>query len=54
MVYIVWCRLFGHDVSFMSVWDDKEKADREAQSLNARDPEAHYFVTEEVVNSTVQ
>jgi hypothetical protein len=53
-VYIVWCIFACHEVSFISVWDDREKADREAESLNARDPVAHYFVSEEAVNSTLQ
>lgn len=52
-VHIVWCKSpFG--VDFISVWDDHTLAQREADSLNKRDPEALYYVITEEVNKGVQ
>lgn len=52
-VHIVWCKSpFG--VDFISVWEDHTQAQREADSLNTRDPEALYYVITEEVNKEVQ
>lgn len=53
-VYIVWYRFGFVDITFMSVWNEKHLADKEATSLNERDPEAFYYVTEETLNPTLQ
>ena len=43
MIYIVWCKSpFGTDL--MTVWEERHLAEKEAQSLNKKDPEAHYFI----------
>ena len=48
-VYFVWCKSpFG--VDFMSVWEDIGLAEKEAASLNLRDPEARYYVTSQTMN----
>lgn len=52
-VHIVWCKSpFG--VDFISVWEDHTQAQREADSLNKRDPEALYYVITEEVQQEVQ
>jgi hypothetical protein len=28
----------------MTVWEERHLAEKEAQSLNKKDPEAHYFI----------
>ena len=43
MIYIIWCKSpFGTDL--MTVWNERHLAEKEAQSLNKKDPEAHYFI----------